>query len=471
VGEKLKFRFGTDGVRGIIDKDFNERLVAVLAESTTRYWSRRYGLKHLLVGYDVRTRSRTYATIVANVALNHGIDTVITGKPTPTPVVAWFGFRFGFDLIIQITASHNPPIYNGFKVISRIGAPAQEEDTNQIEKTYQEEAEDINKSVSKIEIKDVPTIDPSGDYVSHVINDTLRFFKPRTKLRVLVDPLFGTSIGYTGRILRELGMDVVETHNYYDDRFGGRNPNPEPDNIPDTIQQVTSGAYDAAVAHDCDADRIGAVDPRHGYLSPNNIITIVINELARRGIIRRGIIRSTSTTNIVDAIASKYGLRIYEVPVGFKHAVKYLVSGEADVAGEESSGLAYSWHVPDKDGIYTASLLIAAASEYGSLSGLFDEIIREYGVSYFRRVDLPVVNGKEVVDRNKDLIIERLRGVGRVVGDVRIDGVKALFDDGSWVLIRGSGTEPLVRIYAEAHSAGRLNEIISAAVSIIQSLK
>ena len=134
MGEKLKFRFGTDGVRGIIDKDFNERLVAVLAESTIRYWSRRYGLKHLLVGYDVRTRSRTYATIVANVALNHGIDTVITGKPTPTPVVAWFGFRFGFDLIIQITASHNPPVYNGFKVISRIGAPAQEEDTNQIEK-------------------------------------------------------------------------------------------------------------------------------------------------------------------------------------------------------------------------------------------------------------------------------------------------------------------------------------------------
>jgi Phosphomannomutase len=188
-------------------------------------------------------------------------------------------------------------------------------------------------------------------------------------------------------------------------------------------------------------------------------------------VIKRGITRSTSTTNIVDAIASKYGLRIYEVPVGFKHAVKYLVSGEADVASEESSGLAYSWHVPDKDGIYTASLLIAAASEYGSLSGLFDEIIREYGVSYFRRVDLPVVNGKEVVDRNKDLIIERLRGVERVVGGVRIDGVKALFDDGSWVLIRGSGTEPLVRIYAEAHSAGRLNEIISAVVSIIQSLK
>jgi len=118
---KLEFHFGTDGVRGVIDEDFTEYLVATLAESTIRYWSRRYGLRRLLVGFDARRKSQDFAKIVTSVALNHGIDVIMVNRPTPTPVVAWFGFRFGFDLIIQITASHNPPIYNGFKVISRIG--------------------------------------------------------------------------------------------------------------------------------------------------------------------------------------------------------------------------------------------------------------------------------------------------------------------------------------------------------------
>ncbi len=361
MSRELRFRFGTDGVRGVIDRDFNERLVAVLAESTLRYWSSKYGLRRLLIGYDVRRKSRDYADIVAGVAAEHGVDAVVTEKPTPTPVVAWFGSRFGFDLTIQITASHNPPIYNGFKVITSRGAPAPDEDTSEIERLYDQEWQDIDRSVSSIKVVKPQLIDPGPHYVDHVISDVLRVFRPRSRLRVVVDPLFGTAINYTAKILRELGMDVVEVHNSYDPGFEGRNPNPEPENIHDTIQEVMSKGYDVGIAHDCDADRIAAVDPLHGYLSPNNVISIVLEYLARRGVIRKSVVRAISTTHIVDLIANKYGLRVYEVPVGFKHSVKYLISGDAEVAGEESSGLAYSWHVPDKDGIYTAVLLTAIA--------------------------------------------------------------------------------------------------------------
>ncbi len=216
-------------------------------------------------------------------------------------------------------------------------------------------------------------------------------------------------------------------------------PNPEPENVRDTIQEVVNKNYDVGVAHDCDADRIAAIDPVHGYLSPNNVITIVLEHLIRRGFVKRGgVVRAVSTTHIVDLIAGKYGgVRVYEVPVGFKHSVKYLISGDADVAGEESSGLAYSWHVPDKDGIYTAALLTAIASEYGGLVNVFDELIREYGRSFYRRVDVPFSNGKEFVSRNREVIIKRLHKLGDVRQVITIDGVKVVFGDGSWILIRG----------------------------------
>ncbi|WP_054841866.1 phosphoglucomutase [Vulcanisaeta distributa] len=473
MGQGSAFRFGTDGVRGIIDKDFNERLVAILAESTFRYWSRKYGLKKLLVGYDVRRKSRDYANVVASVAVEHGIDAVITERPTPTPpVVAWFGSRFGFDLTIQITASHNPPMYNGFKVITNKGSPAPDDDTNEIERLYSQEWQDIDRFVSSIRVMKPQLIDPSSHYVDHVINDVLRMFKPRSRLRVIVDPLFGTAINYTSKVLRELGMDVVEVHNSYDPSFGGRNPNPEPENIRDTIQEVMSKGYDIGIAHDCDADRIAAIDPSHGYLSPNNVITIVLEHLMRRGFVKKGVVRAVSTTHIVDFIAGKYGgVRVYEVPVGFKHSVKYLINGDAEVAGEESSGLAYSWHVPDKDGIYTAALLTAIASEYGNLVDVFDGIIREYGRSFYRRVDVPFSDGKEFVSRNREVIIDRLRELGSVKQVITIDGVKVVFNDGSWVLIRGgSGTEPIIRIYAEAFSEDRLRQVIDYAVLLIKSL-
>ncbi len=357
------FRFGTDGVRGVVDRDFNERLVAILAESTFRYWSRRYGLRKLLIGYDVRRKSRDYANVVASVAVEHGIDAVVTERPTPTPppVIAWFSSRFGFDLAIQITASHNPPMYNGFKVITSKGSPVPDEDTSEMERLYDQERRDIDRSVSSIRVTKPQLIDPSSHYMDHVIGDVLGMFKPRSRLRVIVDPLFGTAINYTSKVLRELGMDVVEFHNDYDPGFGGRNPNPEPENIRDTVQEVMSKGYDIGIAHDCDADRIAAIDPSHGYLSPNNVITIVLEHLVRGGFVKRGVVRSVSTTHIVDLIASKYGVRVYEVPVGFKHSVKYLINGDAEAADEESSGLAYSWHVPDKDGTYTAALLTAIA--------------------------------------------------------------------------------------------------------------
>ncbi|MCG2887145.1 MAG: phosphoglucomutase/phosphomannomutase family protein [Vulcanisaeta sp.] len=467
---KLEFHFGTDGVRGIIDEDFTEYLVAILTESTIRYWSGRYGLGHLLVSFDARRKSQDFARIVASVALNHGIDVVMVNRPTPTPVAAWFGSRFGFDLIIQITASHNPPIYNGFKVITNRGSPAQEEDTNEIERLYQEEWEDIARSVSTIELRPVPTIDPAPDYMNYVIDSVTKMFKPRRRFKVLVDPMYATAIGYTSEILRRLGMDVTEIHNNYDPSFGGRDPNPEPQNVPELIQEVTSGRYEIGISHDGDADRIALVDRKHGYLSANDILPIVTEMLASASIIKRGIARTVSTTHILDKIAARYGFKVVEVPVGVKYIARAILNGEVDMGGEESGGLVYSWHVPDKDGIYTASLIVAMASEFGDLTSLVDYVRGKYGRAYFKRVDIDMRNSKKFVSNNRDALMKALGELGPSPRFITIDGIKVVFSDDSWLLIRGSGTEPKLRIYSEAMSMGRVEELINRAIEVVNSL-
>ena len=467
---KLEFHFGTDGVRGIIDEDFTEYLVAILTESTIRYWSSRYGLGHLLVSFDARRKSQDFARIVASVALNHGIDVVMVNRPTPTPVAAWFGSRFGFDLIIQITASHNPPIYNGFKVITNHGSPAQEEDTNEIERLYQEEWEDIARSVSTIELRPVPTIDPAPDYMNYVIDSVTKMFKPRRRFKALVDPMHATAIGYTSEILRRLGMDVTEIHNNYDPSFGGRDPNPEPQNVPELIQEVTSGRYEIGISHDGDADRIALVDRKHGYLSANDILPIVTEMLASASIIKRGIARTVSTTHILDKIAARYGFKVVEVPVGVKYIARAILNGEVDMGGEESGGLVYSWHVPDKDGIYTASLIVAMASEFGGLTDLVDYVRGRYGRAYFKRVDIDMRNSKKFVSNNRDALMKALSELGPSPRFITIDGIKVVFSDDSWLLIRGSGTEPKLRIYSEAMSMGRVEELINRAIEVVNSL-
>ena len=470
MGDRPTFHFGTDGVRGVIDEEFTEFMVAVLAESTIRYWSGKYGLRRVFVSFDARRKSRDFAQIAASVALSHGLDTVMVSKPTPTPTAAWYGSKFGFDLTIQITASHNPPMYNGFKVITSRGSPAQEEDTNQIEKIYSDEYSDITRSVKTLELRPIPTVDPAPDYINYVYESVTRMFKPRNRFKVIIDPIHATSIGYTSEVMRRLGMDVTEIHNNYDPNFGGREPNPEPQNIPELIQEVTTGKYDIGISHDGDSDRIALVDRVHGYLSANDILPIVVERLASASMIKTGIVRTVSTTHILDNIATKYGFKVVEVPVGVKYVARAIMSGEADMGGEESGGLVYSWHIPDKDGIYTASLIIAMASEYGSLTSLVSNVRSKYGRAYFKRIDLDMRNSKKFVSDNRETLLKMLSSLGPNPRPITIDGVKVVYGDNSWVLIRGSGTEPKLRIYSEALSMERVEELINNTISIVNQL-
>ncbi|WP_156769897.1 phosphoglucomutase/phosphomannomutase family protein [Caldivirga maquilingensis] len=466
--DRVTVKFGTDGVRGIVGESITDLVVAVIAEATLRYWGRRHGVSRVLVSHDTRRMSRDFAVIIASVAREHGVDANIVSSPTPTPVVSWAVLKYRYDLAFQVTASHNPPMYNGVKVIGGDGAPAKPEDTNGIEEVINSEYDDVLRSVRDIEYTQIPSINVRDGYVEYLVSWFSSRFKPR-KLKVLVDPIHGAAVGYTASILKGLGFDAVEVNSEQDPDFKGKLPNPEYDQIKDDIDAVLSGKYDMAIAHDGDSDRVAMVVKGLGYLDANRIIPVFLRALWGMGMVKRGVARTVATTHLIDDIALDLNIKVTETPVGIKYIVDAINRGEADIGGEESGGLAYSWHIPEKDGIYSG-VMGACIEGTGGVSSIYGELTSRYGERHFRRIDIKANDAKTLVNRIKPELRRQLTSMGELTGFVEIDGFKAVYRDKSWVLIRGSGTEPLIRIYSEALSMSRVNELLGSVVDLVNRL-
>lgn len=463
---RLGVRFGTDGVRGIIGETINDLTVAIIAEATLRYWYRRYGVSKVLVSYDTRLMSREFALIISSIARQHGADVNLVSTPTPTPVVSWAVLKHKYDLAFQVTASHNPPRYNGVKVIGGDGAPAKPEDTDGIEGVINNEYDDIVRSVRDIEYFQAPLINVKDDYVEGLVSWFSGVFRPR-RLRVLVDPIHGTTVGYTAEVLRRLGFEVTEVNNDQDPNFRGKLPNPEYEFIKDDVDAVINGNFDMAIAHDGDGDRVAMVVKGLGYLNANKIIPVFVKALWGMGMVKRGVARTVATTHLIDDVAQSLNLAVIEVPVGIKYVVEALRRGEAEIGGEESGGLAYSWHIPEKDGVYSG-VMGACINATGGISSIYGELIREFGERAFRRVDIEAKDAKATVSRLSQELKRVMASMGELDRFIEIDGLKAVYRDKSWVLVRGSGTEPLIRVYSEALSEGRVNELINSITAVIK---
>jgi len=462
---KLGLRFGTDGVRGIIGETITDLTVAIIAEATLRYWYRRYGVSKVLVGYDTRFMSKDFATIIASIVREHGADVNVVSGPTPTPVISWAVLKHRFNLAFQVTASHNPPRYNGVKVIGGDGAPARPEDTNGIEGVINSEYNDILRSVRDIEYAQAPSINIRDEYIDSITSWFSARFKPR-RLRVLVDPLHGAAVGYTAEALRRLGFEVTEVNSDQDPNFGGKAPNPEYEYIKDDVDAVVNGRFDMAIANDGDGDRVAMVVKGLGHLDANRIIPVFLRVLWGLGMVKRGVARTVATTHLIDDVAASLGIKVVETPVGIKYIVDAMNRGEADIGGEESGGLAYSWHIPEKDGVYSGVMGACIEASEG-ISKIYGELTSRFGERRFRRVDIKANDAKALVNRLSQELKRAMVNMGELDRFIEIDGLKAVYRDKSWVLVRGSGTEPVIRIYSEALSDGRVNELIEPVASII----
>ena len=459
-----KIKFGTSGWRGILADEFTFENVRIVTQAICDHIREKGEReKGVVIGYDTRFMGRKFALESAEILAANGIKAFLCKRDVPTPVIAFEIIRRKAAGGINFTASHNPPEYNGLKFSSSWGGPALPETTGEIERranemmgemTYREVS--LNKGMDE---KLIEIIEPKDSYLKEIREKVdVGVLKG---MKVAVDHLYGTSRDYLDSVLKEAGCEVVRFHEYPDPTFGGKPPEPSEENIHDLIEKVRGdNTISIGLATDGDADRFGIVDRGGIYIEPNYIVALLLDYLIRTRKWSGGVARSVATTHLIDRVAARHGIEVYETPVGFKYIGELISEDKLIIGGEESAGLTIKGHVPEKDGIL-ACLLVAemVAREGKSVTEMLNNLYSEVGTVLTRRVNIHL-QGSGLKDRLKTLP-SSFAGLN-VDKVVTIDGTKLILSDGSWVLIRPSGTEPVVRFYAESFSQKGLDRLTEA---------
>jgi phosphomannomutase len=462
-------KFGTDGWRARIAEDFTFANVEMVTQALTDYLkTQNAGELRTVVGYDRRFASELFAQRVAEVLAGAGAAVDLFATDVPTPLVSFEVKRRGLDGGVMITASHNPPDFNGFKFKAPYGGSATPAITDQIENLLGATAPrrlpfDEAKKQGLANV-----IEPGDEYRRHVeklveINE-LR----NADALVIADPMHGSGGRWVESILAGgLGGGRLRIETIRADRdplFGGVLPEPMPWSLELTSRVIRERGALMALITDGDADRVGAMDERGEYINTHQILMILLLHLARRKGWKGSVVRTFSQSVIVKRIAESYGFRLFETPIGFKHIGEIMLDPANDflVGGEESGGIGVRGHIPERDGIFNSLLLLEAVLAAGKKpSEIVRDIWREFGEFHFERRDLhvPIESGKKLVSDLRGKTPDNFAGY-RVVSVATLDGTKLIFEDDSWILFRQSGTEPLLRIYCEATSTEKMLKLI-----------
>jgi phosphoglucomutase len=464
--------FGTSGWRAIIADEFTLANVRLVTSAIASVMEERSAGGSVIVGYDTRFLSERFAAECATEFAELGFESYLTTRDTPTPTLSHAIRKKGARGGINFTASHNPPQYNGMKFSTADGAPALPEVTKKIEERIAEfQSGKAGKPERKISAEAL-ALDPREDYLSDLAA-RVDFAKIASAgLKLAYDPLWGTGRGYLDEVLRRHECEVGLVHDYRDVLFGGHSPEPSEKNLGEMRQLVLDKGLALGVSTDGDADRFGFIDRDGSFVSANYILALILDYLceARPGW-TGGVARSVATTHLLDRVAKRRGRQVYETPVGFKFIGELVNQDKIIMGGEESAGLTVKGHFPEKDGILACLLVIEmVASRGASLGEMLEELFRKDGALYSERVGIKLT--REVKDRlQKRLSSDPPDSIGgRRVAEVnRMDGVKYIFDDGAWILLRMSGTEPLVRCYAETNTKKDLEVLIETGSKFVLS--
>lgn len=457
----MSIKFGTDGWRAVISDTFtfgNLRLVAQAVADYVRNEGDGGRNPEVVIGFDTRFLSDRYATEVARVMAGNGIVAWLTRADAPTPALSYSVVDKKAAAGIMITASHNPPRYNGFKLKAAYGGAASPEQARRVEH-YLEEAEaeargpnimDYQRALDQGLIR---RFDPLWAYYSHLGRLIDLDVISSGELRVVADAMYGSGRGCLCEILSRSRCKVEEIRGEMNPGFGGIHPEPISKYLNALAAAIQARHGDLGLATDGDADRIGAMDALGNFVDPHHIFALALRYLVEKRRWTGMVVKTVSTTMMVDRLAARYGLEMKETPVGFNHIADYMLQEKVLIGGEESGGLSIQGHIPEGDGILMGLLLLEIVADSGvPLHELIADIQAVAGPARYARTDLrlrhPVVK-QEMVARLADGAPSRIGGVA--VSDVNaLDGVKYRLEDESWLLIRPSGTEPVLRVYAEA---------------------
>ncbi len=474
--------FGTDGWRAIIGEDFTDENVMRVAAAAAQVFKEDAVARGrsvddpgtLIIGHDCRRDAHRYAQIAAQVAATQGFKVKLSDTFCPTPTLCW-SVAHDDDAIggLILTSSHNPAEYLGIKLRMADGGASPEEFTDRVEAVLADQPDDLVETLAVDAADGSPRlyeeVDLMTDYLaalkSFVDVDAIR----AAGLRVVVDPLFGAGRGYLAGLLRDMGVEVVEINNAEDPTFDGLHPEPIPPWIDRGLAKVAELGYDALFINDGDADRIGAGDSQGNFVNPHRIITLITRHMVDRG--ERGRVVSTITSSaMLDRACRKLGLELVTTPVGFKWIYAEMAKGGVMVGGEESGGIGIPSHVKERDGLLMALLLTEMMALSGKpLGDLVDDMLADVGHFEFARRGLQITDDQMARFRTEIVpgyMPQEICGK-KVVGDDRRDGVKLLLEGDAWLMMRPSGTEPLVRIYAEAATTDEVEYLLDFAEDII----
>ncbi|KJS13196.1 MAG: phosphoglucomutase [Peptococcaceae bacterium BRH_c8a] len=520
-------KFGTDGWRGIIADDFTFANVRVVSQAVADYLNNK-GMGHLgiVVGYDNRFLSERFASVIADVFTGNGIKVYLGSEPLPTPVTAFAVKEYGTAGAVMLTASHNPPEYNGFKFIPEYAGPALPHITQAIEENIarlsrapgqvygadQEMASElaihpvpgggaglpptvppgpvpngatavaglserprVNGQTGQIPkaglrsdrpaVAELVFIDPRPAYFAHLEKLVDMDAIARANLQIMVDAMHGSGMGYLDVMLKRAGNRVQECRCHRDPLFGGSLPEPTGKSLEGACQWIKDEGARLGLALDGDADRFGIIDSGGIFIAPNQFLPVLYHHLITVKGLMGPVTRTVATTHMLDRIAHHYGQGVYETAVGFKYIGQNLLEKGCVLGGEESGGLSIRGHIPEKDGILAGLLAAEMVAVHGkSLAELIDDVAAIYGVRlYSERLDV------HTTPEQKQQVLEKVKTLDPgelagepVIGRITLDGLKLVLKSGEWVLVRPSGTEPLFRIYAESDRPERITEIHNA---------
>lgn len=465
--------FGTSGWRGILCEDFTFENVKVVTQAIVDYLKATGEAdKGVIVGSDTRFMGRRFTEEAAQVLAGAGIKALLCNRDVPTPVISFEILRRGAAGGINFTASHNPPEYNGIKFSPSWGGPALPETTKEIERR-------ANELMGEVCYRELPLddaqrhglleeIDPCGGYLS-ALEHKIDFDALKTVGKLALNPLYGTARGYLDAPLKARGIPYAIINDYLDPYFGGQPPEPSESHIPDFIALVKNDpAIRLGLATDGDADRFGILDADGSYIEPNYIIALLLDYLIRVRKLTGGVARSVATSHFVDAVAKKHGVPVFETPVGFKYIGDLITQDKIVIGGEESAGLTIKGHVPEKDGILACFLVAEMVAREGkTVRELLEGLYAQVGRFVTQRANLRLSAELEAAYPQKVAAVPKEIAGSAVTDVVTVDGVKLILADGSWLLFRKSGTEPVVRLYGEAAGDARLAEIMKAGKQFI----
>ncbi len=460
--------FGTAGWRGRMGKEFTFKNVRLVSLAFLNLLKKQCESELKIgVSYDTRYLSNEFANEISNFLSKNNVKVFLSGTDSPLPALSYKIIQSKLCGGIMVTASNNPPLYNGLKILSSKGASFSAEEIKLLEKEIKAIKTD-NHKIFYPKKNFIKKIDFKEDYIQHLKNYIDFELIKSYSHKVIFDPMFGTSRNYIDSILKEYSIPIISIHNYTDPRFGGSLPILSIQSMKELKERVVRESATMGIAIDVDGDRFGIIDDKGRHLNPNYVLAFLLNYIFTTGRVKGKIAKTVATSSLIDSIASSFKTEIVETPVGTKYISNLIAKGDVCVGIEHSAGIWCKNYLPERDAVYASLMMLEAISYFKKpLSLLVDELFRKYGKHYY--IERRIERNDRILDNYRNFCNIKIDMIGgiKVLRESKIDGRKLFFEDGSWMLVRKSGTEPAIRVYAESKEKKTAKELIDFAMEIL----